>query len=337
MMMKSNRRAFIKTAALSGVGLTMGGLDVFGRSTPMRHATGKRVGIIGLDTSHSVAFTKALNAATPDAKLNGYKVIAAYPYGSRTIESSAKRIPGYVDDVKKYGVSIVESIDALLAQVDVVLLETNDGRLHLEQALPVIKAGKRLFIDKPIAASLEDAQAIFKAAEAHDVPVFSSSSLRYTDNIAAIRSGELIGKVTGADTYSPAVIEPTHPDLFWYGIHGVEMLYAVMGTGCVSVSRTHNEGTDIVVGTWNDGRIGTFRGTRTGHRGYGGIVHGEKGHVPIAKHQGYTSLLYQIVEFFETGVSPVDATETLEIFAFMAAADESKRQGGKAVKLKQVD
>lgn len=336
MMMKSNRRAFIKTAALSGVGLTMSGLDVFGRSTPMRHATGKRVGIIGLDTSHSVAFTKALNADMPDVKLKGYKVIAAYPYGSRTIESSAKRIPGYIADVKKYGVAIVDSIDALLAQVDVVLLETNDGRLHLEQALPVIRAGKRLFIDKPIAASLEDALAIFKAAEQHAVPVFSSSSLRYTENIAAIRSGELIGKVTGADTYSPAVIEPTHPDLFWYGIHGVEMLYAVMGTGCVSVSRTHNEGTDIVVGTWNDGRIGTFRGTRTGHRDYGGIVHGEKGHVPIAKHQGYTSLLYKIVEFFETGVPPVDPAETLEIFAFMAAADESKRQGGKAVVLKHV-
>ena len=314
----------------------MAGLDVFGRSSRMYGTMGKRVGIIGLDTSHSVAFTKALNAPTPDAQLKGYKVIAAYPYGSKTIESSAKRIPGYIDDVKKYGVAIVDSIDALLAQVDVVLLETNDGRLHLEQALPVIKAGKRLFIDKPIAASLEDAQAILKTAEEHGVPVFSSSSLRYTDNIAAIRSGELIGKVTGADTYSPAVIEPTHPDLFWYGIHGVEMLYAVMGTGCASVSRTHNEDTDIVVGTWHDGRIGTFRGTRTGHRGYGGIVHGEKGHVPISKHQGYTSLLYKIVEFFETGVSPVDAAETLEIFAFMAASDESKRQGGIAVRLKQM-
>ena len=300
-------------------------------------AQGKRVGIIGLDTSHSVAFVKALNAASPDAKLHGYKVVAAYPYGSKTIESSAKRIPRYTKNVKEYGVAIVDSIDALLAQVDVVLLETNDGRLHLEQALPVIKADKRLFIDKPIAASLKDAQAIFEVAAKHSVPVFSSSSLRYAENIASIRSGELIGKITGADTFSPAVIEPTHPDLFWYGIHGVEMLYAVMGTGCVSVSRTHNEGTDIVVGTWDDGRIGTFRGTRTGHHGYGGTVYGEKGHVAISKHKGYTPLLYKIVEFFETGVAPVDPAETLEIFAFMAAADESKRFGGKAVKLQQVN
>lgn len=331
--MKSNRRAFIKAAAVTGAGMTIGNIDVFGGSkhTP---GIGKRVGIIGLDTSHSVAFTKAMNAADPDIKLKGYHVVAAYPYGSRTIESSAKRIPGYIDDVKGYGVEIVDSIDALLARVDVVLLETNDGRLHLEQALPVIEARKRLFIDKPIAASLEDAQRIFEVAAKHGVPVFSSSSLRYTDNIASIRSGELIGKVTGADTFSPAVIEPTHPDLFWYGIHGVEMLYAVMGTGCASVSRTHNEGADIVVGTWRDGRIGTFRGIRTGHRDYGGIAHGEKGHVAISKHQGYTSLLYKIVEFFETGISPVDSAETLEIFAFMSAADESKRHGGRAVGLK---
>ncbi len=333
--MKSNRRIFIKAAALAGAGMSLRNLDVFGRSEHTS-GTGKRVGIIGLDTSHSVAFTKALNATSPDVKLKGYHVVAAYPYGSKTIESSAKRIPGYIDDVKGYGVTIVDSIGALLARVDVVLLETNDGRLHLEQALPVIEAGKRLFIDKPIAASLEDAQKIFEVAAKHVVPVFSSSSLRYTDNIALIRSGELIGKVTGADTFSPAVIESTHPDLFWYGIHGVEMLYAVMGAGCASVSRTHNEGTDIVVGTWHDGRIGTFRGTRTGRPDYGGIAHGENGHVAISKYEGYTSLLYEIVEFFETGISPVDPSETLEIVAFMTAADESKRQGGKAVKLKQV-
>lgn len=333
--MKSDRREFIKAAAISGVGMTLGSAHVFSRNERTSDA-GKRVGIIGLDTSHSVAFTKALNGDHPDANFKGYNIVAAYPYGSRTIESSAKRIPGYTNDVKRYGVTIVDSIAALLERVDVVLLETNDGRLHLEQALPVIEAGKPLFIDKPIAASLEDAQKIFEVAAKHGVPVFSSSSLRYTDNIASIRSGELIGKVTGADTFSPAVIESTHPDLFWYGIHGVEMLYAIMGTGCVSVSRTHNEGTDIVVGVWNDGRIGTFRGTRTGRSDYGGMAHGENGQVAISKHQGYASLLYKVVEFFETGISPVDAAETLEILAFMTAADESKRRGGKTVKLKQV-
>src|SRR5690606_26943914 len=141
------------------------------------------------------------------------------PYGSTTIESSFSRIPGYVDDIKKLGVEIVDTLAALLERVDVVLLETNDGRLHREQALEVFKAGKRVFIDKPIAASLADARAIFSAAEAHRVPVFSTSSLRYADHIAELKAGSMVGRVTGVDTYSPAPIEPTHPDLLWYGIH----------------------------------------------------------------------------------------------------------------------
>ncbi len=74
---------------------------------------------------------------------------------------------------------MVGSISELLEKVDFVLLETNDGRIHLEQAIPVFKAGKRVFIDKPIAASLEHAIAIFEASKYYIVPVFSASSVRY--------------------------------------------------------------------------------------------------------------------------------------------------------------
>lgn len=334
--MKANqsRRTFIKSATVTGLGLSLGHLTLQGNPNPA--AQGKRVGIIGLDTSHSIVFAKALNAESPDPQLKGYRVVAAYPYGSRTIESSFSRIPGYIDEIKTMGVTVVDSIAALLDQVDVVLLETNDGRLHLEQALEVFKAGKRLFIDKPIAASLADAKAIFDAASAHQVPVFSTSSLRYAEHIADIRSGARIGAVTGVDAYSPAPIEPTHPDLLWYGIHGIEMLYAVLGTGCQRVTRIYNEGTDIVVGTWADGRAGTFRGIRAGQNGYGGTAFGEKGQSPLGKYNGYTPLLYQIVEFFDTGVPPVDPDETLELIAFIEAADESRKRGGKAVELQRV-
>ena len=94
-------------------------------------------------------------------EFGGYKIVAAYPQGSLDIESSTSRIPGYIEEVKKRGVEIVDSIQELLEKVDVVLLETNDGRRHLEQAIPVLKAGKTMFIDKPITASLENSIAIF--------------------------------------------------------------------------------------------------------------------------------------------------------------------------------
>ncbi|WP_215223926.1 Gfo/Idh/MocA family protein [Echinicola shivajiensis] len=335
--MSHNRRIFLKGLASVGVGLSIIQSPKLGLAQQLEDLPkGKRVGIIGLDTSHSLAFTKAFNSPNPDPSIKGYRVVAAYPYGSKTIESSAKRIPGYIKEIKEYGVKIVNSIDSLLDQVDVVLLETNDGRLHFEQALPVIKAGKKLFIDKPIAASLSDAKAIFEAADKNGVPIFSSSSLRYVKNIPDIVSGKLIGNITGVDTYSPAIIEPTHPDLFWYGIHGVEMLFTIMGPGCMQVSRVHTQDTDMVVGIWKDDRIGTFRGIRRGKHAFGGIAFGEKGQVAISPYEGYLPLLYQIAEFFDSGVPPVNPIQTLEILAFMEAADESKKLGGQSVSIPQL-
>jgi predicted dehydrogenase len=326
-----NRRKFIKSAAVAGIGLGLT-LDAGLLSGKEK---GKRVGIIGLDTSHSTAFTKELNKADAGTEYGGYKVVAAYPQGSADIESSAKRIPGYIEEVKKHGVKIVDSIKALLKEVDVVLLETNDGRPRLEQALQVLKAGKPMFIDKPVAASLQDVVAIYEAAKRYNVPVFSSSSLRYFPGAQEARQGK-VGKVLGADTFSPATLEKTHPDLFWYGIHGIETLFTVMGTGCKSVTRINNPDTEIVVGTWPDNRVGTFRGTRTGTHGYGGTVYGEKGNLTLGPYGGYNALLAEIIKFFQTGQVPVSPEETLEIYAFMEAAEESKRQGGKPVTLESV-
>ena len=287
-----------------------------------------RVGIIGLDTSHSTAVTKLLNDTADGQHVAGCRVVAASPKGSADIESSVSRVPEYTAEVKKHGVEIVDGIPALLG-------ETNDGRPHLEQVIPVIKAGKRVFVDKPIAGSLADAVAIHRLAAKRGVPLFSASSLRFAAGTLAVRSGSL-GAVTGADTYSPCALEPTHPDLFWYGIHGVESLFTVMGPGCTSVTRTHSADVDQVTGLWGDGRIGTFRGIRRGAANFGGTAFGEKGTAPVGAFDGYRPLLVEIVKFFQTGEAPVSAEETLQIYAFMEAADESKRQGGKPVTLAEV-
>ena len=290
-----------------------------------------KLGIIGLDTSHVLAFSKILNAPDAADDVSGCRVVAAYPKGSPDIESSVSRVPGYTEKVKELGVEIVDSIDALIERVDCVLLETNDGRPHLEQALPVIKAGKPLFIDKPVAGSLKDAVAIYAAAEKAGVPMFSSSSLRYGKATQAARGGAL-GKITRCETHSPASLESTHPDLFWYGIHGCESLFTVMGTGCKSVTRTEEEGKIVVTGKWTDGRIGIFREGR----GYGGHAKGEKGEADVGAYDGYRPLVVEFVKMFRTGKVPVSAAETLEIYAFMEAADESKRKGGAEVTLESV-
>ncbi len=294
-----------------------------------------RAGIIGLDTSHATAFTQMLNDPKAAADIAGCRVVAAYPKGSPDIESSTSRVPGYTKQVQQLDVEIVDSIDALLTKVDVVFLETNDGRPHLEQVLPVLKAKKPVFVDKPIAGSLADAVAIFDAAKAHGTPLFSSSSLRYSEGAQAIRGGK-VGDVLGCDAYSPCSLEATHPDFFWYGIHGVETLFTCMGTGCESVTRVATPGIDVAVGTWRGGRVGTFRGIRQGQSGYGGTAFGSKGIVQIGPYGGYRPLLVEIVKFFRTGVAPVSPEETLEIYAFMEAADESKRKGGVPITIESV-
>lgn len=334
--MKKNlpRRQFIRSATVAGIGVAL--LESFpklyGKNIIQNEG---RVGIIGLDTSHSVAFTKSLNMPGADPQFKGYHVVAAYPKGSNDIESSVKRIPGYTEEVKKLGVEIVSSVEELLKKVDFVLLETNDGRLHLEQAMKVIKAGKPMFIDKPVAASLADVISIYAAAKQNNVPIFSSSSLRYMESVQDVVKGK-VGTVLGADTFSPATIEKSHPDFFWYGIHGIEILFSVMGRGCKEVSRVHTNDTDIVVGRWSDGRVGTFRGTRTGTHDYGGTVYGDKGNICLGPFKDYDALLVQIIDFFKTGKSPVTPEETLEIYAFMEAADESKLKSGVTVSLESV-
>ena len=332
--MKTTRRSFIKKTSALGAVASLSSLpfSLLGKTQP----DPVKIGIIGLDTSHSPAFTKLFNAENPKPELAGFRVVGAYPYGSRDIESSYKRIPDYIKQVEALGVKIVDSIEALLEMVDVILLETNDGKPRFEQARKVIQAKKPFFIDKPVAASLSDTRMIYQEARKAGVPIFSASSLRYLKNAQAVRYENKIGKVLGCDAFSPAELEPGHPDLFWYGIHGVEILFTVMGTGCESVTRFTTADEEVVVGTWKDGRIGTFRGMRAGKHEYGGTAFGLEGNLVLGNYEGYEPLAVKIAEFFKTGKSPVEDSETLEIYAFMEAADESKRRGGAKVLLRDV-
>jgi Oxidoreductase family, NAD-binding Rossmann fold len=295
-----------------------------------------RAGVIGLDTSHAPAFAELLNGPMATGELAGVKVVAAYPGGSPDVPASADRVEGYTKKFAEMGIEIVPSVEALLEKVDVVLLESVDGRPHLDQVVPVLRAGKPVFIDKPVAGSLTDAVAIFELAKQLGVPCFSSSSLRFSKGILGMRDDERVGKVMGCEARGPCSLEPHHPDLYWYGIHGVETLFTIMGTGCVAASRVHTDGTDFVAGRWDDGRVGTYRGLRDGASGYGATVFGEKSIAQSGGYDGYAPLVVEIVKFFKTGKPPVSAEETLEIYAFMEAADESKRQGGAPVTLESV-
>ncbi len=289
-----------------------------------------RAGIIGLDTSHVTAFTGIINRESTDGPLADVHVVAAFPAGSPDLEVSSSRIEGFTNKLRGvFGVEIVDSIEALLGKVDVVLLESVDGRPHLAQARPVIQAGKPLFIDKPIAASLADTIAIFELAEKHNVPVFSSSALRFGPSLQHLVKTAKFGRIERVDAYGPINPLKGHPDLFFYGIHGVEMLFTVMGGGCEEVTWQEN---NTVKGVWSDGRIGTFNPSK----GYKVVVLGTEGTMESSGFEGYTPLIDAMCTFFKTGQPPVSPAETINLVAFMTAAQVSKDKGNATVQVDDV-
>lgn len=290
-----------------------------------------RLGIIGTDTSHANAFTQVLNNPNDPNHIDGARVTAAWKGGSADVEESVRRVDQYAAELKdKWGVKMVDSIAQLCPDVDGLLLESVDGRRHLEQFRQALECGKPVFIDKPLASTLADAREIARLAREKGIAWFSASSLRYSP-IAELRGPD----VKSAIMWAPGPFEQHQRlDLSWYGIHGIEMLYTVLGTGCVEVSRVSSADFDVITGKWSDGRMGTVHLQRPYGR-YGGVIYLNNQNLKAIPDVSfsYAALVREIVRFMQTKAPPVSNEETLEIFAFMDAAQRSLNQGGTLVKL----
>jgi predicted dehydrogenase len=295
-----------------------------------------KVGIIGLDTSHVIAFTQLLNDTNNPQYIPGARVVCAFKGGSPDVEASASRIEGFTKQIQeKFGIPIVTSIEELCQRVDAVMIESVDGRKHLEQAIPVFQHKKPVFIDKPLAGSLQDALEIWRLSRKHSVPVFSSSAYRFYESLAEVKTNN-VGEIRSVISWGPAYLEPHHPDLYWYGVHPIEALFTILGRGCIAVSRISTKNSDIVSAEWQNGKTATLIGLRDSAAGHRVIVLGSKG---VAEQKGsgnYAPLVREIVKFFQTGKPPVSLEETVEIMAFMEAADESKRQNGAKITIKDI-
>lgn len=296
-----------------------------------------KIGMIGLDTSHCQAFTGLLNDPSKPYHIPGGKVTTAFPGGSPDFEMSFSRLEKFTNELRdEYEIEMVSSPEEVAERTDAILLTSVDGRIHLPQFERIAHYGKPVFIDKPLAVSSADAEKIAEIARNHHVIWMSASSNRFSKGFVDAKNETNSGNVLGAQVYGPMAIMPTQPGLFWYGIHTVEMLYALFGKGCKEVSVTHCEDADIVVGTWKDGRIGTIRGGRKGQYAFGALIHREEDiqYVDYRKDEkpGYASLLDKIMPMFRTGRTAIDEAEMLEIIRFIEAANES-RKSGKAIKL----
>ena len=325
----------LKTATTVGVGLGIAGPASAVEVSRKALAPEIRLGIVGLSV-HSAAFSQILNDPNKDADLRGCAITALYhPPGNPDVDFTQEKLTKFQEEVLKMGVKIVSSMDELLGMTDAILIETNDGRPHMEQVLPALEAKKPVFVDKPVADTLANVIAIYEKASMMGVPIFSSSSLRYGKIPQEIRQSGLLAN--GANVFSPAGLEKSHTDLFWYGIHGVEMLYTVMGTGCQQVMQVkHTPTEDLVIGFWQDQRVGIYRGFRDNRWSYGGTAFLNDSIVSLGDFEGYRPLVVKIVEFFLTNKAPVSTMETLEIYRFMEAAMKSSSSRGKKIRLDSV-
>lgn len=295
-----------------------------------------KLGIVDFDTSHVVQFSKRMNhiGIPEDQWVEGAKVVCGFPGTSKICEQA--RIDGYTKELSDMGIEILSKPEDMIGKVDGVLIESVDGSVHLERAKPFLKAKLPMFLDKPMATSLKDAKALVALAKKAGVPMFSSSSLRFAVELVATKNDPAVGNVVGAECYSPAPLHERNPGLYHYGIHAVEPLFALMGAGLKAVWCVNQPGAEVVVGLWNDGRIGSIRGTRAGAHAYGFTVWGDKGVRQSSINPGliYRELCKQIVSMFTTGKAPVDIRETLEIMAFIDAAMASAKKNGGKVAIK---
>ena len=222
-----------------------------------------RIGLVGLDTSHATTFTELLhNPYAPD-HIPGAKVTAAFAGGSLDMAISASRVGGFTGELRdKYGVPILDSPEAVADAADVVFILSSDGRSHPGLFRSVAGRGRPVFIDKPFAISTADARRVFALAKETGTRVFASSAFRYADGlVAALNEIRASGEtVKGCTVRYWGQVQPTQGRFFWYGIHGAEMLVAVMGKG-VKAAAAHTEGVrDIIEVEHGDGRRSTMIG-----------------------------------------------------------------------------
>lgn len=296
-----------------------------------------KIGVIGTDTSHSTAFTELLNNPDHAFHVPGGRVISAFAGGSEDFELSRTRVGQFAAKLQTlYGVKMRTQPEQVAEEADAILLLAADGRFHKEMFEKIARFRKPVFIDKPFAVSYSDAKAMADMASEAGIPIMSSSALRYEKTLTDELERSEGGSITGAACYGPMAMESTQEGYFWYGIHSIEMLYAIMGTGCryVNATSTGEPGNEeLIVAEWDHGKLGTVRGSRFAGTPFAALIHREEKHVFVDIAAGskpfYASLLEQVMTFFRGESHPLDISITLEIMRFIEAANESRATGQK--------
>lgn len=297
-----------------------------------------KIGIIGFDTGHSYVLPKKIKEFCE--KNPEYRDCITFEFGWPGAPETAihkDMLEKFYQEVAEQGIKTEKNIDKLIKESDGFLLESVNGYTHCELAEKILPTKKPVFIDKPLANTIEDAARIVKLAEKYGTPCWSGSSLRFEPETLKV-----VNETAGnreADLYGAADYFENGRGFFYYGIHIAEMLLTIMGTGVEKVQTCWSENCEVITGFWKDGRTGILRGQRVPRPSErGGIVHGGDGKSCAFKATGdfYMALAEKLVKFFLKSEVPVKLNETLEIIAFLEAAVRSKEANGRIINLKDI-
>jgi hypothetical protein len=287
-----------------------------------------RIGLIGLDSSHCLRFAQQLNDSKTIGYVPGGKVVVAFPGGSSDWELSFSRVDSFTKTLEdSFGIEMVDSPEEVAERCDLIMITSVDGRVHRKQFERIAHFGKPVFVDKPLAISWEDARSMMELSLSAGVRWFSSSVWRYTSDLVRV-VGERGSRITNnpMDIYltGPWPLEPGRHGRFWYGIHSVEIMYSILGTGCLSVN-SHREGNvESISGIWSNGRRSVISCEHGEQRNFSGLISSIDQTFPFTTidtaEDRYAGLLRDLISFGMGGDAPVSPEETVEEVAFLEAA-----------------
>lgn len=285
-----------------------------------------KIGLIGLDTSHSEIFTRLLNDHNDPYHVRGARITHAIPTFSYDLAISRDRFPTYFEVVKnKYGVILIEDVEEFMTSVDAVIIGTVDGRNHLEWFKKVVGYRKPVFIDKPIVMSSVEMEELRKLTVEHNTPVMSSSSLRFSESVVGAKEDPTIHS---GYFYGPTPLQEQMPGYFWYGIHLLEMVVTIFGTAIEQLKLEVLPDCEQVHLTYTNGKHVIIRGESSWHNRFGAVLHApEKVHTLNLweeKKPYYAGLVEHIVEFFETREPSVTLEETAQIIQLIEKINRLK-------------
>lgn len=232
-----------------------------------------RIGIIGSDNSHAEIFSKLVNIPDPDTgefMFPDCRVTGIFGLDKERTEQVAR------DGRIEY---IAGTPEELLGKADAVMVVFRHGNLHTGYALPFIKAGIPVWIDKPFTIRNDDAKLLISTAIEHNTLLTGGSTCKYTPDILmvknAVEKGSRIGGIKTAAMNFPATLENEYGGIYFYGAHLAEM--AMMAFGYDAVSVVASENNSVVTAVVKYDRYQITLNFIPGSNEYYTILYGENG------------------------------------------------------------